>query len=107
MGSPGEDLSGFQEGTLHFEIKGSTRAPFELGFQSGLFSRGDQTNNFVRFGPGEAYRLEADWVKHGIPVKELDQGARFDDVTSMLYLRADEQTDGGDIYLKNISYTAK
>jgi exo-beta-1,3-glucanase (GH17 family) len=42
-----------------------------------------------------------------VPPSALDQGARFDDVTSMLYLRADEQTDGQDIYLTNISYTTK
>jgi hypothetical protein len=106
-GSPGEDLSGFQGGTLHFEIKGSTGAPFQLGFQTGLFPRGDQTNNFVRFGPEKDYVLKTDWVKHAIPIAELDQGADFVDVTSLFYLRADEQTDGKDIYLKNIYYTVK
>ena len=106
-GSPGENLSAYRGGTLHFEIKGNTGAPFQLGFQTGLFPRGDQTNNFVLFGPGESYNLSSDWASHTIPLSELDQGAELVDVTSLFYLRADEQTDGRDIYLKNIYYTLK
>lgn len=105
-GSPGENLSRFQGGTLHFEIRGNTAATFQLGFQTGLFPRGDQTNNFVLFGPGEAYQLGEDWVSHSIPVSKLDRGADLRDVTSLFYMRADKHTDGKGIQLRNIYYSA-
>ena len=106
-GGSGENLSRFQDGTLNFEIKGNTAATFQLGFQTGLFSRGDQTNNFVLFGMGEEFNLSNEWVFHSIPMSKLIRGADFRDVTSLFYLRADEQTDGQEIQLRNIYYLAK
>jgi exo-beta-1,3-glucanase (GH17 family) len=106
-GSPGENLSRFQGGTINFEIKGITEATFQLGFQTGLFPRGDQTNNFVLFGPGEDYQLTGDWVAHSIPISTLDQGAELQDMTSLIYLRADTGTDGREIQLRNIYYSLK
>lgn len=105
-GNPGENLTLFQDGVLHFEIKGSTGATFQLGFQTGLFPRGDQTNNYVLFGPGESYQLSGDWISHSIPMRKLDQGAALQDMTSLLYLRADTGTDGQEIQLRNIYYSA-
>lgn len=106
-GSPGENLGLFRGGTLNFDIKGTTEATFQLGFQTGLFPRGDQTNNYVLFGPGEGYQLTGDWVSHSIPVSTLDQRAELEDVTSLFYLRADTGSDGREIQFRNIYYAAK
>jgi len=38
----GENLSAFSQGQLHFEMKGESEAIFQLGFQSGIWGRGDQ-----------------------------------------------------------------
>ena len=103
-GSPGENLTRFQGGSLHFEIKGETEATFQLGFQTGLFPRGDQSNNFVLFGPDESYKLSKDWASHNIPMNKLDQGAELRDVTSLIFLRSDKNTDGREIQLRNIYY---
>lgn len=101
---PGEDLSAFNNATLHFEMKGFTECDFMLGFQSGLFPRGDQVNNAVEFGPGKAYSISENWSSYAIPVSEMDKGANFKDVTSIIYLRGDQNNDGKHLYLKNIYY---
>lgn len=100
----GEDLSSFKKGTLHFEMKGNTSSEFKLGFQSGLFARGDQVNNSVSFGPGQAYSITEDWSSYTFSVEALDKGANYTDVTSLLFLRGDENTDGKHVYLKNIYF---
>ncbi len=100
----GEDLSKFIKGTLHFEMKGNTSSEFKLGFQSGLFARGDQVNNGVSFGPGQAYSITEGWSSYTFSVDVLDKGANFTDVTSLLFLRGDKNTDGKHLYLKNIYY---
>ena len=103
-GGPGEDLSNFQDAFLHFEMKGTTASEFSLGFQSGQFARGDQVNNGVRFGPRQAYAVTEDWSVYSIAVSQLDKGANFSDVTSILYLRGDHNNDGEHLYLRNIYF---
>jgi len=98
----GENLKSFNKGTFHFEMKGNTDSEFMLGFQTGQFARGDQVNNGVRFGPGQAYSVTGDWSSYSFSVEWLDKGANFGDVTSLLYLRGDSNTDGKHLYLKNI-----
>ena len=88
-------------------MRGSTEATFQVGFQTGLFPRGDQTNNYVLFGPGESYTLSPDWVSYAIPLQNIIAGADLRDVTSLIYMRADRDTDGREIELRNIYYSAK
>ena len=103
----GEDLSGYDKGFIHFDIKGDTRTSFQFGFQTGLYFDGDQTNNFVFIGPKRKIRLSNEWRSYAIPISEMSHGADLSDVTSLIYLRADENTDGGFISLKNIWYSMR
>ena len=101
----GEDLSKFKDGHLHFEIKGKTRAEFQLGFQTGVFAAGTQTNNFVSFGPQQEYRLSETWASYSIPVTKLSKGANLEDVTGIFFLRADSGLDGQLIDIRNVFYS--
>lgn len=103
--NPGENLSRFAQGHLCFEIRGTTQAPFQLGFQTGSYARGNQSNNFVFFGPEETYQLSNSWESYCISLEKLNKGANLQDVTSMFFLRADHHTDGKDIQLRNIYFT--
>lgn len=103
----GENLSNFSKGHLHFEIKGDTKSTFRLGFQTGLFSAGNQVNNFVRFGKGKKYKVSDEWTKVTIPVESMNKGADLTDVTGLLYLRGEKDFDGKYIYLREIYYSKK
>jgi len=100
----GEDLSVFGSGTMHFEIKGNTESRFELGFQTGIFANGDQTNNLVNFGPDLPFSIKKDWQKISVPVSKMNKGAKLKDVTSLLYLRGEKESDGKEIFLRNLFF---
>ena len=100
----GENLTGFSGGTLVFDIKGDTASRFNIGFQSGVYSRGDQVNNFVVFGPGLARSISSDWVTFEILVSEINKGADLTDITSLLYFMGASAFDGKTIDVRNISY---
>jgi hypothetical protein len=104
--SSGEDLSGFANGKLVFDIKGATASTFALGFQSGLWGNSSrpQVNNFVRFGPSQTRSITSSWVTHEIPVSELNKGADLTDVTSLIYFMGVSSFDGKTIDVRNISY---
>jgi hypothetical protein len=101
----GENLSSFKTGTLHFDIKGDTKSAFNIGFQSGSFGAGTQTNNFVTFSPTGKYTLAPEWKSYAIPVSEMDKGANFSDITSLIHFRGAGELDGKSIQIKNIFYT--
>lgn len=103
----GENLSTFESGTLHFEIKGDTKSHFTIGFQTGVYTAGTQTNNAVTFGPGKKRELSEEWKKCSIPMTELISGADLTDVTAVTFVRGDRQLDGKHIELKNLYYTQK
>jgi len=86
-------------------MKGESEAIFQLGFQSGIWGRGDQVSNYVFFGPGKSYSIDKEWQEYSIPIKELDKGAVFEDITNLFYLRCDEGFDGKKIQIKNIYYS--
>lgn len=104
-GKSGEDLSNFQKGNLHFEMKGNAASVFQLGFQTGLFPQGDQVNNYVTFGPEQRYPVTEDWTTYSIAISEMDKGANFTDVTSIVYFMGEKDPDGEHLYIKNIHYT--
>ena len=103
----GEDLTEFSNGTLHFEIKGSTASSFQIGFLTGIFAKGTQVKNGVVFGPKQSRSLSESWQKFAIPISELNKGAKFSDVTSVLYLLGDSNFDGKTIQLRNIYFCKK
>ncbi len=104
--SSGENLSGFANGKLVFDIKGATASTFALGFQSGLWGNSSrpQVNNFVRFGPSQTRSITSSWVTYEIPVSELNKGADLADVTSLIYFMGVSSFDGKTIEVRNISY---
>ena len=105
VGGKGENLSNFKSGKLNFEIKGNTLSSFQIGFQTGSFAQGTQTNNQVNFNPQSDYSITNEWRSYSIPLAELDQGTNLSDVTALLFFRGDKDFDGKDIYVKNIYYS--
>lgn len=105
QGGTGENLSNFSSGHLHFDIRGDASATFNIGFQTGVFLAGTQTNNFVSFGAHSNNVLSKQWTRHSVPVVELNRGADLTDVTSVLYLWSDARKSQQHIDLKNIYYT--
>lgn len=103
----GEDLTGFAGGTLHFEIRGEGNPRFSLGFQTGLYPKGNQVNSFVTFGPGEERRITPEWTAHSIPIAELDQGANLADVTSLLAFMGTTQPNQEVFMVRNIWYSVE
>ena len=101
----GEDLSAFKSGKMNFDIKGTPGTRFEIGFQTGQYSAGNQTNNFVTFGKNDEYNLSEDWRTYSIPIPELNQGADLKDVTSLLFLRSGQGTSDASIEVKNIYFS--
>lgn len=106
-GGKGENLSEFSNGKLNFELKGHTGSTFELGFQTGTFPNGTQTNNFANFGKGEAYSFSEDWKPFSLKISDLNKGANLKDVTGLVILRSldEDAYDGKKVYLKNIYYS--
>ena len=102
----GENLSGFQSGRLHFEMKGHTKAQFEIGFQTGLYANGTQVNNGILFGENDDYSLSDDWQSYAIPISELEKkSADLTSVTSVIYFLSSSGCDGKSIKVRNIFYT--
>ena len=105
VGGIGENLSNYKSGKLNFEIKGNTVSSFQIGFQTGSFAQGSQTNNKITFNPEGDYSMASEWKSYSIPIAEFDEGADLSNVTALLFLRGDKDFDGKDIYIKNIYYT--
>lgn len=103
----GENLSEFNSGVLHFEIKGNTQANFDLGFQTGVYTQGTQVNNSVHFGETFKYQLGSDWKSYAIPISELNKGADLTNVTGIFYALGSSGCDGKTIELRNIYYSKK
>ena len=103
----GENLSRFQSGELRFEIRGQTKSEFEIGFQTGMYSKGNQTNNGVSFGSPSGKQLAKEWTSYRIPIKQIGGKANLKDVTSLLYLRGQKAADAGEIEVRGVYYSAK
>ena len=101
----GENLKEFASGKLHFDLRGDTKSSFNIGFQSGNYVAGNQTNNFVTFGDLEAYRLSSNWKSYSIPIAKLNRGADLSNVTSLLYVFGPDGGDGKGLEIRNIFYS--
>ena len=101
----GENLEQFQNGWIHFEIKGLHRSKFAIGFQTGQYAAGTQTNNFIEFGPNSSRKLTADWQTYKVKVSELNKGAKLKDVTSLLFFRGENAGDTNEIVVRKVYYS--
>ncbi len=106
QGGIGENLSGFESGSLNFDIRGNTNCTFQLGYQTGIFAMGNQTNNAIVFEPTKGnYQLTADWESYSIKLADFDNGAHLKDVSAPIFLRGFGNNDGEIIQLRNIYYS--
>ncbi|MCF8370042.1 MAG: hypothetical protein K9H64_00370 [Bacteroidales bacterium] len=101
----GENMTEFANGLLNFAIKGNISSDFSLGFQTGLWNKGNQVNNFVTFSPGKSFAVNEEWTNYSIPVSILNKGADLTDVTSLLFLRGESSLGGKKIFIKDIYYS--
>lgn len=105
-GQAGDNLVGFENGTLNFDIRGTTSSKVVIGFQTGLYGNDarPQTNNGVTFNQDDRL-ITNEWVSHSIPVSELMNGSPdFTDVTSLLYFSGTTDIDGGIVDVRNVVY---
>lgn len=104
-GPMGEDLSQFENGTLKFDMKGHTKASFELGYQTGAFADGDQVNHSVVFNAKDPnYQLNTAWKSYSIPLKTLTTNDLYTNVRSLFFVRGATNFDGKEIELRNIRF---
>jgi exo-beta-1,3-glucanase (GH17 family) len=100
------DLSLYENGSLQFDIKGTTTTAIDVGFITGVYQwpdGGTEVKSSVVFGPG-GRPLTSEFVTYKIPVSELNtNGANFSDVTSLFYFSGTAE-DAGTIEIKNISW---
>jgi exo-beta-1,3-glucanase (GH17 family) len=103
----GENLSNFNSGYLHFDIRGDSDIGFNIGFQTGRYLDGDQINSFVSFGPGSNKPVSKEWTSYKVPITELNNGTDLVDVTGILSLLGQHRAENKQLFLKNIYYTQK
>ena len=101
----GENLSKFSQGHMHFEIRGSSDVNFSLGFQTGNFLRGDQINNFARFGPGTDYLIGDEWQSVSLSMAEIDGGTDMSDVTNIVAFLSQTKAPEKVISLRNVYFS--
>jgi len=100
----GENLSAFEKGKLHFEVRSASRSVFALGFQTGLWAKNTQTDNFITLNDS-AFRLSDKWQSYSVPLASLTGDGDLTDVTSLLYLRGDKRADSKPIQIRRVFYT--
>ncbi len=101
----GENLSAFEDGTLNFEIRGSSDVSFGLGFQTGNFLRGDQVNNFANIGAGTDITIGSEWRKVAISISDIEGGSGMTDVTNLIAFLGQERAPEREIFLRNIYFS--
>ena len=94
----GENLWEFRQGHMHCDILGSSDMNFSLRFQTGIFLRGDQVNNFASFGPGTAYAVDEGWRLICLPTVEIDGGTDTTDVTNIVAFLSREKAPDKTIF---------
>jgi len=103
----GENLSGFSNGVMHFDLRGSSSITFSLGFQTGSYLRGDQVNNFARFGPGTDRPISDQWQTFTLPIADINGGTDLSDVTNIVAFLGQEKAPNQTVHLRNIYFTRK
>lgn len=83
---------------MHCDILGSSDVNLSLRFQTGIFLRGDQVNNFASFGPGTAYAVDEGWRLISLPTFEIDGGTDTTDVTNIVAFLSREKAPDKTIF---------
>ncbi len=100
----GENLTGFKNGVMQFELKGDTRSTFEIGFQTGSYVGGSQKDHHVIFSPLTKYSIDQEWTTYLIDIDEMAEDNLLDDVTTLFYLRGVDNFDGKSLFIRNIAF---
>ncbi|KXF82813.1 glycoside hydrolase family 17 protein, partial [Enterovibrio coralii] len=120
------NLSGFENGYMNFDVKGTVTTPVTIGFQSGrergipgnennerptssngvAFNAGASTNSGSTSLNGGGRTISTEWKSFQIPISELvgDNILDFSDITSPLYVQG-SQDDGGIIEFRNVFFS--
>ena len=106
-GDSGENLTKFKDGFLNFDIKGETSASFEIGFQTGSFSDGNQVNNAVVFNRDNQNEISSNWKTYRLKISDLLADKSLEDVRGIIYIKGDKNFDGKKLWLRNIYYSQK
>lgn len=101
----GENMQAFANGTIHFDLRGSTMATVQIGFQSGVWSMGNQVNAHAVFTPGTERQVTNEWQTYQIPISEISKEANLKNITSLLYLLGTANNDGKEIQLRNVYWS--
>jgi hypothetical protein len=101
----GENLSNFQSGHLHFDIKGDESITFNMGFQTGRFLQGNQVNSFVAVGKGTEYPITEEWRTVKLPIAKLSKGTSMDNTTGILSFLSRARAEQKQIMVRNVYYT--
>lgn len=106
-GGRGENLTNFENGFLHFDIKGNEDIEFNIGFQTGHFLEDTQIDGYISFGDKSPLKLKKDWVSYKLPIALVNKNKRVDlsNVTSILFLKGDSPRKQKKIFIKNIFYS--
>lgn len=104
-GDTGENLSAFESGYLHLDIRGDAGLEFNIGFQTGKYLAGTQINNFAVFATDTDNVLSERWVSYSFPLMELNRGSDLTDVRSVLYLWSDTLAEHKQVDIKNVYYS--
>jgi hypothetical protein len=106
VGQAGVNQKGFENGSLSFELKGTTGPALNIGFQTGLWGNNDcpQTINFVPFGP-TCSAISTEWTAYTIPMSEMIKcNPDFSDVTSLCYFSGTADIHGGVVEMRNVAF---
>lgn len=106
-GDEGENLTKFEDGFLNFDIKGETASSFEIGFQTGSFSDGNQVNNSVMFNRDNQNIVTSNWTTYRLKISDLLADKSLEDVRGIIFIKGDKNFDGKKLWLRNIYYSQK
>jgi len=95
----------FKDGKLVLSIRGNSQCNFELGLQSGTYSKGDLQEGRFKFGPDTHKKIKTEWQTFSLDFNDLEGDINWEDISALLYIKGLDQFDGGTLELKSISYS--
>ncbi|WP_201746231.1 glycoside hydrolase family 17 protein [Veronia nyctiphanis] len=108
----GQNLTGFENGFLMFEVKGDISGAVTIGFQTGLYGNSlrPQTVNGLEFAGSSSRAITDDWTFYKLAVTDLIASSQapapsFDDVTSVFYVQGSPAASSGEIRFRNVRYS--
>jgi exo-beta-1,3-glucanase (GH17 family) len=98
-----QDQSSFKNGRLVLSIRGNSTCNFELGLQSGAYSKGNLEEGHFKFGPNSRKKITDQWQTFSLDFSKLEGTLDWEDIGALLYIKGLDKFDGGSLELKNIS----